>query len=1477
MPETYHSFRINVKKKSLSASGNKHDYNKEINRNLKENRIKISTTNTSAISVLKNDVIAPAAILICAHKAFTKCNSNITRLKARYLGSIFISILSPKMRLRQRYVNFLFILLIAIHHITLTKSIFLEDGSSTGNRTISQERSNGNHNFGNSTGINMISGTSSIVQKDYLEKLNNIERSVAAVLIKVAYGTTSTTKRSIPDTSYSLGLTTVATPFLTTQRYHSSHHQQHGVGGRPKNYELDLERDHALPTSAPNADILKSNNNPTYPNPNRHHSHDRDRHRNVVQHTSTPIPLIPNLLKKINGAQPPTIPMYPGDIPSYSPPSRAFFTPPLPPEYQNPFADKPTLRGTNNEGLLAVNRRPIPPPSLMPSQDRIPIRPPDLGSNSNDAVVNKMTDLNYAPLGMDAKPRLETNFPHGIVSDTSITERKSLKALNTPARTSGEEFLNEKASSAKGQESYEPDAIGPNKRQEVLPNIRRILGSNGMNGDIPEVLLKQVTQRPIITMRHPPSSPIVLIEKSTTNGENIDPDVPSVVSPNINHSKYQPGQLEYYENTNQTAGTTPSAAAAIGDVSATSFSYATTNAGQPGHTGKTTNGLRELGTSTADHNSVGAAAAAAVHTTWTWAWNIHIYLSVVLFTILSVYSLYKLLTYNKLTHLFAQAYFVCVNLILIMICILRISFLCFDAYNVHGSFNLFTSELLLNLPSTFLTVAFSVLILFLFLKALNHKNNRYSALIRPLTVVVGGGVHVVLCITLHYVESYTLKNHHLYFQQQQQQQYFRRQQLYNQQGQSTGTMPPSAISPPPPRVLTLICQIIYIFICLSLGLLYLYLYRILKRILRSKSQNYIHGYQNLSYAIHITIATALLFVLLAALQIFGAIYISSRQTSIVDVDWLQWGYQFSLRLIEIAIITLISWVVGLKTSVGHDSLSAVAGDVRMIGSGVSAYGQDGGTPNNAIREKHVGNGTGTHNSNVTNFFLPCTSSSSQEHFETDYPAICNANTNLHTYTMRTGKLIYDDSYALNSMGPTTAATSNGRPCEYQLQEPMYQRPYDTGSIGSTLNGQASQNYNQQHQLHQMRFQEHPTYMSTDYMTDAVPDHYENPNFSLHSTAIATTEQNRRDIYEQNGVCSNSSSGTSQQQSELLQNNCYSEPLEQENKRYEFNIFERPVFKEKSVHSVQSNSECIQDRQKNSNGREKKINGALERHFFESKTHERRSSNSANSCSSSNGGGGGRYASFNSFERGYFNGVCKSGTLSSIANGGALGRTLESPMASAETPRIVANGAQTLGIPDKDRLRYYHRTSARNSNLRSLETGTELFKSKPIRENHLQKLPYDHNSEEEDDEEDDITSGNNVECTNLINNDHGSIIPAEDTASNSISINGKTSSLVGAAATKNSSSHAQFHIPNNENQRLELCTTSSASVASASSNSCTTSSASDSMLVADQGFVRFRPIDDQNTVQDGSNIGTERTALSSLRLKSCSATVNGIDC
>lgn len=84
-----------------------------------------------------------------------------------------------------------------------------------------------------------------------------------------------------------------------------------------------------------------------------------------------------------------TIAMYPAELPSYSPPARSFLTPRVPPEYpQNPFAEQPTLRGTNSESGISsgfnINRRPIPPPSLMPGHEKIPLRPPDLIPNNNN-------------------------------------------------------------------------------------------------------------------------------------------------------------------------------------------------------------------------------------------------------------------------------------------------------------------------------------------------------------------------------------------------------------------------------------------------------------------------------------------------------------------------------------------------------------------------------------------------------------------------------------------------------------------------------------------------------------------------------------------------------------------------------------------------------------------------------------------------------------------------------------------------------------------------------------------------------------------------------------------------------------------------------------------------------------------------------------------------------------------------------------
>ncbi len=85
----------------------------------------------------------------------------------------------------------------------------------------------GDVNFGVSGNGGAGSGGSGNSGGLYLDKIGNLEKSIAAVFNKVAYGST-TTKRSIPDNVFVPSLTTVPTPPLTTYRYvyHTIHVMQ---------------------------------------------------------------------------------------------------------------------------------------------------------------------------------------------------------------------------------------------------------------------------------------------------------------------------------------------------------------------------------------------------------------------------------------------------------------------------------------------------------------------------------------------------------------------------------------------------------------------------------------------------------------------------------------------------------------------------------------------------------------------------------------------------------------------------------------------------------------------------------------------------------------------------------------------------------------------------------------------------------------------------------------------------------------------------------------------------------------------------------------------------------------------------------------------------------------------------------------------------------------------------------------------------
>lgn len=70
---------------------------------------------------------------------------------------------------------------------------------------------------GDNDEMDSIDGGNVVLNTLYSEKIGNLEKSIAAVFNKVAYGST-TTKRSIPDNVFVPSLTTIPTPPLTTFR-----------------------------------------------------------------------------------------------------------------------------------------------------------------------------------------------------------------------------------------------------------------------------------------------------------------------------------------------------------------------------------------------------------------------------------------------------------------------------------------------------------------------------------------------------------------------------------------------------------------------------------------------------------------------------------------------------------------------------------------------------------------------------------------------------------------------------------------------------------------------------------------------------------------------------------------------------------------------------------------------------------------------------------------------------------------------------------------------------------------------------------------------------------------------------------------------------------------------------------------------------------------------------------------------------------
>ncbi|XP_032664140.1 uncharacterized protein LOC116840911 [Odontomachus brunneus] len=605
------------------------------------------------------------------------------------------------------------------------------------------------------------------------------------------------------------------------------------------------------------------------------------------------------------------------DLPSYAPPSRALFTPPLPPEYLHPFADKPTLRGTNSD-VHAGNRRPMPPPSLTPAHERIPIRPPDLPQSPSQE----------AP------------------------ERHSHNTRNKPLANGGAFGGKEQQRSPAESGSADTSERTRNSTNEFVtlhyPSISRILsGSNGRKQDIPDILLKPLaTKSPLPSVPLAPSTDRTTQAPSTTtsrtpNSTAADAAAKSVTQPtifNLPNTGRQDDDGGYHGGLRNDNGLKTDS---IEIVDTERLPYP--QAQPPAPTSKRPNAAADD-----DDRLVSHVDTQNPLESWRIAWSLHVYFAAITFTLMALFSIYKIVRFNEATNLLTQSYFLAVHLLLTTVCTLRCFHLFYDAYNLGHSLPEPLSRVLMYLPAPLLSTAFATLVLYL--ARCSEAPSLNNSILSPTTLVLSSTVHIVLCVSLH------VSTHVLGYQDE-------------------------------ARILPLVCQCIYIVVCVTLGLCYVYVYRVVRsqiHIASNKAAGANHMMAGadpttvaLSTAITTTIAIALLFILMGLVQLYGIFGVQERPQ---PYPWLWWGWQFSVRVLELSVCGLLAWVASL-----------------------SQY---------PLREKQMQQ----HSAHSGFALFPCGSSTSTENMDDVlYPAICSTNQAIQNYTMRTGKQVYDDSFPLNTL------------------------------------------------------------------------------------------------------------------------------------------------------------------------------------------------------------------------------------------------------------------------------------------------------------------------------------------------------------------------------------------------------------------------------------------------------------------------------
>ena len=267
---------------------------------------------------------------------------------------------------------------------------------------------------------------------------------------------------------------------------------------------------------------------------------------------------------------------------------------------------------------------------------------------------------------------------------------------------------------------------------------------------------------------------------------------------------------------------------------------------------------------------------------WQSAWQLHVYSIGIMSAVVALYSFVSILRLSQKRNLLSRAYFMSINMLLLVLGTCRAVYFLVDGYNSNCVFHPVLAYCLLNVAFPCLSSAFSILFLALL----------QSTDVQLMSAKIQRARYLVVIVAVQFVMSFVIDA-------------------------VVGMF--SSIN-----VLMLVCQVVFVTWSLVLSVGYMYVFQKLFGAALRRQKQLVHLSQvsltvdgsmtkaprkqlMLGVAVKVTLVTAVLGVVYAGLQVYAMVVVYGF-LAFQPQPWPWWVLQFALRIVELGMCIMMSYV-----------------------------------------------------------------------------------------------------------------------------------------------------------------------------------------------------------------------------------------------------------------------------------------------------------------------------------------------------------------------------------------------------------------------------------------------------------------------------------------------------------------------------------------------------------------------------------------